>query len=85
MPSVCEFFGITIYFYFSEHQPPHFHANYGEFWAEFDFEGTILNGKFPPRVAGLVMEWALLRNKELQEEWKLARLRKTLKKIKPLE
>ncbi|OGJ90025.1 MAG: hypothetical protein A2268_12655 [Candidatus Raymondbacteria bacterium RifOxyA12_full_50_37] len=85
MPSVCEFFGISIYFYFSEHMPPHFHANYGEYWAEFDFHGTILKGKFPPRVAGFVTEWALSRQEELGENWKRARLKKILKKIKPLE
>jgi len=29
MPCVSRFFGIAIYFYFSEHSPPHFHAIYG--------------------------------------------------------
>lgn len=31
MPRISEFFGIFIYFYFEDHNPPHFHAIYGEY------------------------------------------------------
>ena len=34
MPSISRFFGIIIYFYYRDHNPPHFHAVYGEFEAE---------------------------------------------------
>lgn len=85
MPSVSFFFGISIYFYFSDHNPPHFHANYGKFWAEFDFNGQLINGDFPPRAAGLVVEWAIQHRDELEANWKLARDHKALKNIKPLE
>jgi hypothetical protein len=30
MPEVCRFFGIVIRMYFDEHNPPHFHAIYGD-------------------------------------------------------
>jgi hypothetical protein len=85
MPQICEFFGIVIYLYFSEHNPPHFHAIYAEHEAEFDFNGSLVNGKFPPRAAGLVTEWALQRKRELSLNWTLASKKKTLRKIKPLE
>lgn len=29
MPVVAEFFGINIYLRFLDHNPPHFHAKYG--------------------------------------------------------
>lgn len=30
MPQICRFFGITIYMYFNDHAPAHFHAEYGK-------------------------------------------------------
>ncbi|MBQ3319788.1 MAG: DUF4160 domain-containing protein [Spirochaetia bacterium] len=30
MPKLCTFLGISIYMYFDEHNPPHFHAEYKE-------------------------------------------------------
>ena len=35
MPCVCEFYGVAIYFYYNDHAPPHFHAEYAEFEAKF--------------------------------------------------
>jgi hypothetical protein len=33
MPLVSRFFGISIYMYFDDHNPPHFHAIYNEYEA----------------------------------------------------
>ena len=30
MPRLSEFYGIVIYMYFADHNPPHFHAIYAE-------------------------------------------------------
>ena len=30
MPLISEFFGISIYMYYEDHNPPHFHAIYNE-------------------------------------------------------
>ena len=30
MPEISRFFGIIIFMYFDEHNPPHFHVKYGE-------------------------------------------------------
>ena len=49
MPRISEFLGIYIYMYFSDHNPPHFQAIYGQFDAEFAIEnGKRLKGFFPP-------------------------------------
>ncbi|WHZ28264.1 MAG: hypothetical protein OJF51_003062 [Nitrospira sp.] len=72
--------------YFNEHNPPHFHARYGEHRAEIAIETlSIIAGRLPPRVLGLVMEWAALRRQELMEDWELARRQAELKRIAPLE
>ena len=31
MPRISNFYGIVIWMYFNEHNPPHFHATYGEY------------------------------------------------------
>lgn len=44
-----------------------------------------MEGRLPPRVPGLVQEWREYHKAELTEDWNLARTRKALKRIKPLE
>ena len=86
MPEISRFFGIIIAMFFDEHNPPHFHARYGEYKIEVAIETlSILAGKFPPRALGLLMEWAAMHRNELMEDWELASNRSELKKISPLE
>ena len=62
MPRISEFFGISIYIYFEDHPPPHFHARYAEFEALIRIDDfRVLRGSLPPRALGLVVEWAGLR------------------------
>ncbi len=86
MPEISRFFGIIITMYYSDHQPPHFHVRYGEFKAQVVIEtASILNGNLPPRVFGLVAEWALSHRDELRENWKLIQNETPPNKIDPLE
>lgn len=85
MPSISRFFGIIIYFYFRDHNPPHFHAVYGEFEAEILIDDLSVDvGYLPPRVLGLVTEWAFIHKDELMENWKLGSSGETFKQIAPL-
>jgi Domain of unknown function (DUF4160) len=86
MPEISRFLGIIIAMYFDEHNPPHFHARYGSEKADIAIDSlAVLAGHLPPRVLGLVMEWAAMHQQELTEDWELARHHATLKKISPLE
>ncbi len=86
MPSISEFFGITIYFYFNDHPPPHFHAKYAEHEARFRIDTLeIYEGELPRRVRSLVIEWASMHRKELLENWYLACDGEDLKDIEPLD
>jgi hypothetical protein len=86
MPEICRFFGIIIAMYYDEHNPPHFHARYGDQKARIAIETlSVVAGELSPRVLGLVTEWASLHRNELMEDWKLARELSALKKIAPLE
>lgn len=87
MPEISRFLGIVIRMYFSEkeHNPPHFHAAYNEFEAVFSIDPLeLLRGKLPPRIYGIVMEWAFIHQKELMENWTRLQNEQPTKKIKPL-
>ncbi len=86
MPEISRFLGIIIAMYYNEHNPPHFHARYGDYQAEVAIETlALLAGKLPPRAMGLVMEWASRHQDELMVDWNLARQQAELKRIEPLE
>jgi hypothetical protein len=71
---------------YGDHSPPHFHARYGSHKALVAIQTlTVLEGRLPPRVLGLVVEWATLHQEELSEDWNLARQQAALFKIEPLE
>lgn len=86
MPTISTFLGIAIQMFWNDHQPPHFHARYGEFKAEIEINPLrLMRGKLPPRVLGLVIEWAAAHQSELLEDWELCRSRQMPKPIQPLE
>jgi len=86
VPEISRFFGIIITMYFGDHQPPHFHVRYGDFKAQVSIDSiSILRGNLPPRVFGLVAEWALVHRDELQDNWKLVQNETLPNKIDPLE
>jgi len=86
MPKISQFFGIVIYMYFRDHAPPHFHAQYGEFEGLIGIDSrTLIQGNLPPRVLGLVMEWASLYSKELSKSWEAASKGSPPHKIPPLK
>ncbi|MBI3579645.1 MAG: DUF4160 domain-containing protein [Ignavibacteriales bacterium] len=85
MPEISRFFGIIIAMFYDDHNPPHFHARYGNYKAAIKIDDfTILQGELPPRALGLVMEWAALHKDELIQDWYAARDKYPLKPIEPL-
>jgi hypothetical protein len=86
MPEICRFFGIVIGMFFDDHNPPHFHAAYGEYRAAIRIDGlAVLEGHLPPRALGLVIEWASTHKDELLLEWGAAKTMKPLFPIEPLK
>ncbi len=66
MPRLSEFYGIAIYMYFADHNPPHFHAIYAEHEALVQIDdGSILRGGLPKTAAKLVEQWRTLHHAEL--------------------
>ncbi len=72
--------------YYDDHGAPHFHADYSGREASIAIDPpAILDGGLPPRAQRLVFEWAALHRDELMENWRLARERKALRGIDPLD
>ncbi|MCP4959193.1 MAG: DUF4160 domain-containing protein [Actinomycetia bacterium] len=86
MPRLCEFYGISIYMYFLDHNPPHFHAIYGEHEALVRIDnGEVLRGALPRTASRLVEQWRLDQVQELLKNWALAQEPAALGSIEPLQ
>ncbi|NJM94145.1 MAG: DUF4160 domain-containing protein [Cytophagales bacterium] len=81
MPEISRFYGLIIYMFFNDHNPPHFKVKYGEFEANIMIEnGVIMNGDLPLSKIKLVSAWAEIHKSELLEMW----ASKEFHKIEPL-
>ena len=86
MPEISRFLGIVIAMFYNDNEPPHFHARYGDQRAIVAIDTPVLlEGSLPPRVLGLVMEWAALHKRELTENGNRARRQVPLNAVQPLE
>lgn len=86
VPRVSEFYGIVIYMYWKDHQPPHFHAIYAGHEALVRIEdGSFLRGQLPRTAAHLVRAWTVIRREELMANWKRAQVPEPLVAIEPLQ
>lgn len=85
MPEISRFFGIIITMYWNDHNPPHFHAQYGEHEAIISLNGVVMDGKIPRRALSMALEWLALHRDELLENWTRCKERKPLLTIEPLE
>ena len=86
MPQISNFFGIIIRMFYDEHNPPHFHAQYGEYNCCIDIHTLgVIEGFLPARALGLVVEWSILHRDELLDNWQLIEQQKPMEKIDPLQ
>jgi hypothetical protein len=86
MPEISRFYGIVIKMFFDDHNPPHFHALYGEYEVLININSfAVFAGNLPPRALGLVIEWATQHQNELLLNWERAQGQKPLSKIEPLK
>jgi len=85
MPEICRFYGIIIRMYYNDHDPAHFHAQYGSHQATIAI-GTlaVFAGALPPRALGLVAEWAVQHQSELVAAWNRAKALEAPEHIDPL-
>jgi hypothetical protein len=86
MPCISQFFGMSIYIYYNDHAPPHFHVTYAEHEATILIDTlAIYSGALPRRARALALEWASLHREELAADWDLAQIGLPLNEISPLD
>ncbi len=85
MPTISTFYGIIIMMFFDEHNPPHFHVQYGEYKAIITIKDGVVKGELPRRALSLVYEWLDLHQKELMQNWELMQSGAKFNKIEPLQ
>jgi hypothetical protein len=85
VPQISSFYGIIIYLYFNDHNPPHFHAEYSGYEVLIEIRLlTVIKGSLPKRAMNLVVEWAQLHQNELLAAWEVIRNKELPNAIEPL-
>ena len=82
MPEITRFYGIIIKIFLTrEHNPPHFHALYGEYNGSFDIETLeMIEGDLPKKAQNLIKEWGEKYKPNIKAKWE----KKKIKKLPPL-
>ena len=87
MPSISEFYGLSVYMYNNgrEHNPPHFHVFYGDMECVIDIHKCKkVEGKMPVNKLRLILAWCEIHKDELLHNWELASKKMDLRDIAPL-
>ncbi|MBR0033027.1 MAG: DUF4160 domain-containing protein [Treponema sp.] len=84
MPSISSFFGITIYMYPDDHNPPHFHALCNGKSAIVDINKAKAKGNITKKEKKFVEVWAEIHRQELLDNWDLMMKEHRVNDIAPL-
>lgn len=85
MPELSRFYGISIYMYYMDHDPPHIHVKYNSFEAVFSLlSNEMILGFVPNRVSKMVIEWMAINSGLLLDNWERCKIGLEINKIKPL-
>ncbi len=85
MPVISRFYGIIVFMNYNDHEPPHFHARYGDQEVIVQITTGMVAGRMSKRGLHMLFEWMETHQQDLMENWNLARERKSLKQIAPLD
>jgi hypothetical protein len=85
MPRISQFHGVSIYMYYFDHTPPHFHAMHGDDEAVITINPPALHqGTLPGSALRRVLQWVSLHQAALLDNWQLAQAGQPLNQIPPL-
>ena len=87
MPSISEFYGLSVYMYNNvrEHNSPHFHVFYRDLESIIDIQKCKkTEGKMPKNKLRLILAWCEIHKDELLQNWELATKKMDLLNIAPL-
>ena len=89
MPTVMMHRGFKVFINWDDHNPPHFHVEYGgDEMLHMEMRRIVdaepMAGDLPAKQKKMILGWAVLRHDELMENWKLAEQKKELFQIDPM-
>jgi hypothetical protein len=84
VPEISRFYGIIVFMNYTDHEPPHFHARYGDQEIIVEILTGTVRGYMSKRALRMLFEWSESHQQELMENWNRARERKPLEGIAPL-
>jgi hypothetical protein len=71
MPQISAFRGISVEMYYNDHPPPHFHVYYAGASAIIEIAMMdVFEGRLPPRIRRLVIDWGRRHGAQLAENWR---------------
>ncbi len=85
MPTISKFYGIVVFMNYNDHPPPHFHARYQDQEVIVEIDTGLVEGRMSKRALRMVLEWLDIHQAALTNNWELARQRKALREIQPLQ
>jgi hypothetical protein len=78
---IVDFMESSLLRFWDDHNPPYFHARCGKNNVVIEISSMrVLEGQFPPKALGLVIEWAPQHERELLANWDLARNSQPIRK-----
>ena len=84
MPTISEFYGITIMMFYEDHDPPHFHARHARFKAKFaiaDLAALSSKGDLRGQDVGRIRRWGRANQTALLANWSRCQRGEPLQKI----
>lgn len=85
LPLISRFGGLSIYLYYDDHAPPHYHVRSTDGDAVVIIRTGRVEGRLPPRARALVERWRKEHLMELHLNWQRATLNEPLHAIEPLK
>ena len=85
MPEICRFYGIVIYLYWKDHNPPHIHFTYGNYVCSISVIDRVVDGQAPAKVIAKVNEWIDVNENAILSLWEKAQRGEQIEKHEPLK
>ena len=85
MPEICRFYGIIIYLYWKDHNPPHVHFHYGIYECSISVIDRVVDGQAPAKVIAKVNEWIDQNEDAILALWEKAQRGEKIEKLEPLK
>jgi len=85
MPEISRFFGIIVFLYWRDHNPPHIHFTYGGMECSIGILDRIVSGTAPAKVIAKVNAWIDLHEAEILTLWEKAQNGERIGTIEPLK